>query len=101
MGGSEQFSSYWATSQYDPKYAPVIIDGKEYSTWYTSTTSSEEGIICIDLYSGATDWVMNTTTVLRCGMVCDFENINQYGVVGPYIITTGTMPASQTGGLLT
>ena len=99
LGGSEQFSSYWCASQYDPKYAPIIIDGKEYSTWYTSTTSSEEGIICIDLYSGSTIWVMNTTTVLRCGMVCDFENINQYGVVGPYIITTGTMPASQTGGL--
>jgi len=99
LGGSEQFSNYWCAPQYDPKYAPVIIDGREYSTWYTSTTSSEEGIICIDLYTGATDWVINTTTVLRCGMVTDFENINQYGVVGPYIITTGTMPASQTGGL--
>jgi hypothetical protein len=99
LGGSEQFSSYWTASQYDPKYAPIIIDGREYSTWYTSTTSSEEGIICIDLYTGTTDWVMNTTTVLRCGMVTDFENINQYGVVGPYIVTTGTMPASQTGGM--
>ena len=42
---------------------------------------------------------MNTTTVLRCGMVTDFENINQYGVIGPFILTTGTMPASQTGGM--
>ncbi len=99
LGGSEQFSSYWTTSQYEPKYAPVIIDGREYTTWYTSTTSSEQGIMCINLYTGATDWVINTTTVLRCGMVTDFENINQYGVVGPFIVTTGTMPASQTGGM--
>src|SRR5208282_4001097 len=27
-----------------------------------------------------------------------FENINQYGDVGPYLWTTGTLPASQTGG---
>ena len=99
LGGSEQFSNYWVTSQYEPKYAPVIINGVEYSTWYTSSTSSEQGIIAIDLFSGQTLWVMNTTTILRCGMVTDFENINQYGVTGPFLITTGTMPASQTGGM--
>lgn len=100
LGNSEQYSNYWTATQYDPKYAPIIIDGMEYSTWYTTTTSSEQGIICIDLYNGQTNWVINTTTVLRCGMVCDFENINQYGVVGPYIWTTGTLPPSQTGGAL-
>jgi hypothetical protein len=86
--------------QYDPKYAPVIIDGIEYSTWFTTTTSSEQGIIAINLYNGQTLWVANTTNALRCGMIVDFENINQYGDVGPYLWTTGTLPASQTGGIL-
>jgi hypothetical protein len=99
LGGSEQFSSYWVTSQYEPKYAPVIINGVEYSTWYTSSTSSKQGIIAIDLFSGKTLWVINTTSTLRCGMVTDFENINQYGVTGPFIITTGALLASETGGM--
>ena len=29
-GNNEQSSSYWTTSQYDPKYAPIIMDGIEY-----------------------------------------------------------------------
>ncbi len=29
---------YWITSQYEPKWAPVVINGIMYSTWYTTTT---------------------------------------------------------------
>jgi hypothetical protein len=87
LGNDEQNSNYWTTSQYDPKYAPVIIDGIEYTTWYTTQTGSEQGIMAINLYNGQTMWVINTTAPLRCGMVLNFKTIDQYGDVGPYIFT--------------
>jgi hypothetical protein len=88
LGNDEQNSNYWTTSQYDPKYAPVIMDGIEYSTWYTTTTSSSQGIMAMNLFTGQTMWVINTTNTLKCGMIINFENINQYGDVGPYIWAT-------------
>ena len=36
-GGTEDSGSYWSTRQYQPQYAPVIINGKMYSTWYPET----------------------------------------------------------------
>ncbi|HYA78166.1 MAG TPA: hypothetical protein VEF91_05560, partial [Verrucomicrobiae bacterium] len=36
--GTEE-GDYWITSQYEPKWAPVVINGIMYSTWYTATTS--------------------------------------------------------------
>jgi putative pyrroloquinoline-quinone binding quinoprotein len=93
-GNNEQSSSYWTTSQYDPKYAPVIMDGIEYSTWYTTQTGSSQGITAFDLYTGQTLWTINTTYVLKCGMILNFPTIDQYGEIGPYII------AENAGGFL-
>jgi len=98
LGGSEQASDYWTTCQYDPRYAPVIIDGIEYTTWYTTTTSSEQGILAFDLYTGQTLWVINTQNPLAFGMRVNWENVNQYGDVGPYIFTSGTLPGVNDGG---
>ena len=86
LGNDEQNSNFWTTSQYNPKFAPVIMNGIMYSTWYTTTTSSQQGIMATDLYTGKTLFLINTTYALRSGMQINFENINQYGVVGPYII---------------
>ena len=91
-GGNEQSGSYYTTSQYELKWNPVVIDGTEYSTWYTTTTSYDNGIVATDLYNGQTLWVLNTTNALVGGMQAIYETPNQYGVVGPYIITTGTLP---------
>ena len=88
VGNDEQNSNYWTTSQYDPKYAPVIIDGIEYTTWYTTNTGSEQGIIAINLYNGQTLFTINTTDPLRCGMILNFKTIDQFGDVGPYIFTS-------------
>jgi hypothetical protein len=88
VGNSEQSGDYWTTSQYDPKYAPVIMDGIEYSTWYTTQTGSQQGIIAINLYNGQTLWTIDTQNPLRCGMIINFKNPNQYGDVGPYIFTS-------------
>lgn len=98
-GGDEESGHYWSTRQYWPQYAPVIINGIMYSTWYPETTGYSNGILATDLYTGETLWRLNTTNALRCGMVMDVKTPNAYGVVGPYIWTTGTLPASDTGGI--
>ena len=98
-GGTEDAGHYWSTRQYQPQYAPVIINGRMYSTWYPETTRFPQGIVCTDLYTGQTLWTINTTNALRCGMVTRYHQINQYGVIGPFIWTTGTLPAADTGGV--
>ncbi|MGD6852123.1 MAG: hypothetical protein ACQCN6_08700 [Candidatus Bathyarchaeia archaeon] len=100
LGGDEVKSHYWSTFQYQPRYAPVIINGVLYSTWFTSTTGTagKQGIIALNLYTGETLWLLNTTSTLRCGMVTFHQNLNEYGVLGPFIWTTGTCAAGETGG---
>jgi outer membrane protein assembly factor BamB len=98
-GGTEDTGHYWSTRQYWPQYAPVIMNGKMYSTWYPETTGYSAGILCTDLYTGETLWRLNTTSVLRCGMETQWKTPNMYGVIGPYIITTGALPAAETGGI--
>jgi len=90
--GNDELSSYWGTSQYEPKWNPVVIDGIEYSDWYTTTTSSDNGLVATNLYNGQTMWTISTTNPLIGGMVIKWESVNQYGVVGPYILTSGTLP---------
>ncbi|MGD6851212.1 MAG: PQQ-binding-like beta-propeller repeat protein [Candidatus Bathyarchaeia archaeon] len=98
-GGTEDTGNYWSTRQYWPQYAPVIMNGRMYSTYYPETTGYSAGIVCTDLYSGQTLWTLNTTSELRCGMMTQWKTANMYGVIGPYIITTGTLPAAETGGI--
>jgi len=97
---SEESGSFFTTSQYSPKYAPVIMDGIMYSTWFTFqfTTGANEGIRAVNLYTGQTMWIINTTNALRFGFECNYETINQYGCVGPWIVTSGTLPPTDTGG---
>jgi hypothetical protein len=99
--GGTQSSHYWSTRQYQPQYAPVIINGILYSQRYTTTMGANmgQGIEAIDLYTGKTLWTLNTTNALRCGMVTLYNEINQYGALGPFIWTTGTLPAADTGGV--
>ena len=61
------------------------MNGIEYSQWYTTQTGSSQGIMALNLYTGQTLWVINTTYNLRCGMILNFPTIDQYGCVGPYI----------------
>jgi hypothetical protein len=101
LGGDEIRAHYWSTYQYQPRYAPVMINGVLYSTWYTSTksgTAGLQGIVAIDLYTGETLWLLNTTSALRCGMVTYQYTINEYGVLGPFLWTTGALGAGETGG---
>ena len=96
-GGTES-SNYWSTSQYWPKYAPVIINGIMYADWKAESNSYSNGVVAVDLYTGQTLWTINTTNALRCGMVTQWHTPNMYGLIGPYLWTTGSLPAADTGG---
>jgi hypothetical protein len=98
-GGTEDTGNFWSTRQYWPQYAPVIMNGKMYSTWYPETTGYSNGVLCTDLKTGGTLWQLNTTSILRCGMEAQWKTANMYGVIGPYIWTTGAIPASESGGV--
>jgi hypothetical protein len=99
-GNNEVTSHYWSTFQYTPRYAPVCINGILYSTQYTfgMATGACAGIVAMDLYTGETLWTINTTNALRCGSIFYMYTINDYGVRGPWLWTTGTLPACDTGG---
>ena len=101
-GGTEDTGHYWSTSQYQPKYAPVVMNGIIYSQTFDTNmgTNMGQGIQAVSLYTGQTLWTINTTNTLRCGMVVQYHQINQYGCLGPFIWTTGTLPPGDTGGNL-
>ena len=91
-GGTES-SNFWSTNQYWPKYAPVIMNGIMYSTQFDTDTTNNHGTIATDLYTGKTLWTLNYTAGnLICGMETCYKNPNQYGYVGPFIVTMGVMP---------
>jgi hypothetical protein len=96
QAGGTELSQYWSTSQYWPKFAPVIMNGIMYSTWYTETTGYSAGIVAWNLYNGQTEFIINTTNPLECGMVTQWKTPNMYGCIGPYIWTTGPLPGVYT-----
>jgi len=101
LGGDEVKGHFWSTFQYTPRYAPVIMNGVIYSMWYTFSMSAGalQGIKALDLYTGQTLWVLNTTNTLRCGMEFYAYTPNDYGTRGPWFWTTGSdLPPSVTGG---
>ena len=114
--GGDLNANYYSTSQYEPKFAPVIINGVLYYTQYPGSAINPTGTIAIDLFTGKTLWTLtdpltlpaNTInlgngtiipvgtvnskgapTVLRCGQVLDYVSPNQYGGL-TYLWTTGT-----------
>lgn len=64
FGGTETNSNFMSTSQYEPKFAPIVIDGVLYYTWYPGASSSPAGWVAVNLRTGQTLWTKNTTDVL-------------------------------------
>ena len=93
QGPGKEDGHFWTTRQYWPQYGPVIMDGRMYSDYYTITRAAAgfNGIVCTDLYTGETLWTIETETEnLRVGMQMAYHTLNQYGTVGPFILTDGT-----------
>jgi len=95
--GSEQ-SNYYSTSQYEPKFAPIIMNGILYYTNYPGAGTNPAGWTAVNLKTGEVIWTKNTTEILRCGQILYYDTPNQYGalaylwsipyspfsIVGPY-----------------
>ncbi len=80
FGGSDT-SNYYSTSQYEPKWAPIIMNGVMYYVAYPNSYTNPAGWIAVDLRTGATLWTKNTTEVLRCGQLLQMVNPNQFGSI--------------------
>jgi hypothetical protein len=90
FGGSEQ-GNYWSTSQYQPKFAPIIIQDVLYYTMYPGASNNPAGWAAVDLHTGETLWVKNTTAILRCGQINHYLSPNQFGAIA-YLWATGAVP---------
>lgn len=77
-GGSEQ-GNYYSTSQYEPKFAPIILNGILYYTTYPGSSTYPSGWTAVNIKTGETIWTKNTTDLLRCGQILDMVTPNQYG----------------------
>ena len=80
FGGGES-ANFYATSQYEPKFAPIIMNGILYYTIYPGSAANPAGWAAVDLSTGQTLWTKNTTEVLRCGQILNMVVPNQYGAL--------------------
>jgi outer membrane protein assembly factor BamB len=93
-----------STNQYQTKLSSIIMGGILYYTLYPGATSSPEGWVAVDLRTGQTIWTKNTTDVLKCGQIMQFESPNQRGGIpylwaNPMATTNGVVyVASNSGG---
>ncbi len=103
--GNTETSNFYSTSQYEPKFAPVIINGMLYYTEYPGSTQNPAGIIAVNLHTGEKIWEITDlnftqpltlqqpssgggvtaaslppyTTALRCGQILNYVSPNQFG----------------------
>jgi hypothetical protein len=77
--GNDQQSNYWSTSQYQPKFAPIIIQGILYYTKYPGSTANPAGWEAVNLHTGETIWTKETRTILKCGQIMNYLSPNEFG----------------------
>jgi hypothetical protein len=81
--GNSETSNYYSTSQYEPKFAPIIMQGILYYTIYPGASTYPEGWVAVDLRTGQTLWTKTDAEVndevLRCGQILNEITPNQYG----------------------
>jgi hypothetical protein len=81
--GSSETGNYYSTSQYEPKFAPIIMQGILYYTVYPGASTFPAGWAAVDLHTGQTIWTktnaQSNKEVLRCGQIFNEITPNQYG----------------------
>jgi outer membrane protein assembly factor BamB len=93
FGGTSD-SNFNAPQQYQPKFAPIIMNGVLYYEMIPGSSNNPTGWAAVDLKTGETLWIKNQTTgvtngaILRCGQLLDFHTPNQYGAHA-YLWATG------------
>jgi outer membrane protein assembly factor BamB len=82
MGGpfnGTESSNFYTGMQYQPKFAPIILNGVLYYTNYPGANTNPEGWTAVDLRTGQVIWTKNTTDILLCGEVVDPQTLDEYG----------------------
>jgi hypothetical protein len=81
--GNSETANYYSTSQYEPKFAPIIMQGILYYTLYPGASTYPEGWAAVDLRTGQTIWTKTdaevNNEVLRCGQIINMITPNQFG----------------------
>jgi hypothetical protein len=78
--GGDDTSNFYSTSQYEPKWAPIIMNGIMYYTNYPGSSSNNVGWTALNLRTGETIWKTNTTDILKYGQILDMVNPNSTAV---------------------
>jgi outer membrane protein assembly factor BamB len=107
FGGNQAGSSYYSTSQYEPKFGGIIINGVLYYQVLPGASTNPAGWEALNLRTGQEIWFKNTTEPLLCGQILDYISPNQFGglsylwstqtTVSPNIGTTYGMYDAMTG----
>ena len=79
--GATETSNFNAPQQYQPKFAPVIMNGILYYEQYPNAQSTPEGWVAVNLHTGQTLWTINASSDLLCGQLLDYVTPNQYGAL--------------------
>ncbi|MCL5949635.1 MAG: hypothetical protein M1490_04070, partial [Candidatus Bathyarchaeota archaeon] len=61
--GNSETANYYSTSQYEPKFAPIIMQGILYYTMYPGASTYPAGWAAVNLHTGQTIWTKTNTTL--------------------------------------
>jgi len=80
--GYSETANYYSTSQYEPKFAPIIMQGILYYTLYPGSSTHPEGWNAVDLHTREVIWTKAIyDEVLYCGQILNMITPNQYGAL--------------------
>jgi len=105
--GATDTSNFYAPAQYEPKFAPIIMNGILYYEMFPGSSVNPTGWAALDLKTGQTLWTKNNTIgamensmgaqtpILLCGQILDYVSPDQYGGF-TYLWATGDPFGSDT-----
>ena len=103
---SSAATNFYSTSQYEPKFGPIILNGVLYYTQFPGASTNPTGWVAVNLQTGQTIWTDDSAnngggspqqtaltssgiiTTLACGQILDYVSPNQYGALA-YLWSTG------------
>lgn len=88
FGYSQEDSNFKSTSQYEPNWSPIVMNGILYYSQYLGAGSNPTGFVAVDLQTGETLWIKNYNELLLFGQLFDYVSPNQYGAT-PYLWGSG------------
>ena len=95
FGGNES-TNYYTGMQYQPKFAPIILNGVLYYQNEPGASTNRVSWTAVNMRTGQVIWTKNTTDTLIGGYLPDPATLDEYGGI-PYLLATGAAaaPSSQ------